>query len=158
MTHVSDTTTSEALLALRPTPPLPLPPIDILVARTPPPRINIEDVLTEVRENRVRLDERLAGLEKTVHDNHVELTKRMDESDRRINGRFDEIKRWADAMATNQQLFMAEMKVSHHSLVIGNNDTPRLMYSIRHWSLSRWPGDDSWVTRSSGNETRNEMK
>lgn len=118
--HISETTQSEPLIALREMQPTPSPPIGILVDRTPPPQLSIEDRMTEleytvndVREKTDRLDRRVASLETTVdglsrkvdtnHDFVVGKFKaiedRMDESDRRIDGRFDEIKRWADVMA-----------------------------------------------------------
>lgn len=81
MTHVSDTTTLEALFALRELqPPTPLRDTT-LVPQTPLPVKSTEEMIRDVREEVSRLGDRVASLETMVHNNHVEVIKRMDTLD-----------------------------------------------------------------------------
>lgn len=159
MTHVSATTESETFMALREHQRQDT--ATVLVARSPTPPLTINDLVAEVRENTARLESRFDGmeerfesLEKRVDDNNTALIgrlvklesrideheDRMGESTRLIDGRFDELKRWGDAigrsvtdLAANQNLFMVEMRVGPPGQVI-LLVSPRLIVLLGHGS------------------------
>jgi len=102
ITHVSDSTTSEALLALRELQSSPPTRESVLVRRTPTPLPTMDDVLTEVWENRIWLDERLDRMD-----------YRLDEMDRKVDGLIAEV----DSMRKDVSKIVGAIDVSCYLLV-----------------------------------------
>lgn len=135
--HISETTLSEALIALRKQQPIPSPPIDVFVSRTPSPQPDIasvdervtrvEGMVHDVRGNTLRLDVRMASLETTVDGLEKKIDKmidRMDGRDRVIDKRFEDLKLWGDTWMASVKDLTELVKVSNPSIhLIGRVDS-----------------------------------